>query len=197
MLGVLVHVVGDAINNIGVIISALVIWKSDAEARFYADPIIGLFIAIMIFVSAIPLTKNSGSILLQMAPHGIRLDDIKFDMEQVPGVLSVHELHVWKLDQHKSIASAHVVVDDRTIKTFVDKGKVIMECLHAYGIHSATLQPEARPFPDDVGVSSSASATTLERAQPVVGRRSSADACQLECGSRCGEMRCCSPVHVS
>jgi len=83
MLGVVLHVIGDAINNIGVMIAALVIWKSKDEARFYADPAVSLFIAIMIFASAFPLVKNSGSILLQTAPLGVNMDDIRHDLEKV------------------------------------------------------------------------------------------------------------------
>lgn len=83
MLGVLVHVIGDAINNIGVIIAAVVIWQTNYEARFYADPAASLFIALMIFFGAIPLTKNSGTILLQSAPLGVEIDDVKHDLEQV------------------------------------------------------------------------------------------------------------------
>lgn len=83
MLGVLVHVIGDAINNIGVIVAAVIMWKTSYEARFYADPAASMFIALMIFVSAIPLTKHSGTILLQSAPRGVDLDNVKHDLEQV------------------------------------------------------------------------------------------------------------------
>ena len=82
MLGVLLHIIGDAINNIGVIIVALVLWKSKSDARFYADPAISLFIAIMIFASAFPLVKGAGSILLEAAPLGIDMEDIKRDLEK-------------------------------------------------------------------------------------------------------------------
>jgi len=56
-MGVLVHLVGDAINNIGVIIAAAVIWKAKYEGRFYADPGVSMGIAIMILLSALPLGK--------------------------------------------------------------------------------------------------------------------------------------------
>jgi zinc transporter 1 len=57
-MGVLVHLVGDAINNIGVIIAAAVIWKAKYEGRFYADPGVSMGIAIMILLSALPLGKT-------------------------------------------------------------------------------------------------------------------------------------------
>lgn len=59
LMGVLVHLVGDAINNIGVIIAAAVIWKAKYEGRFYADPGVSMGIAIMILLSALPLGKVS------------------------------------------------------------------------------------------------------------------------------------------
>lgn len=58
MMGVLVHLVGDAINNIGVIVAAAVIWKAKYEGRFYADPGVSMGIAIMILLSALPLGKS-------------------------------------------------------------------------------------------------------------------------------------------
>lgn len=83
MLGVLIHVIGDAINNVGVIVSALVIWKTEGENRYYIDPAIGVFIAVMIFLTALPLTRHSGGILLQIAPAGIDMGDVKHDIEMV------------------------------------------------------------------------------------------------------------------
>lgn len=83
MLGVLIHVVGDAINNIGVIIAAVVIWQTHYPARFYADPGASMGIAIMILLTALPLVKNSGTILLQSAPRGVEIDDVKHDLEKV------------------------------------------------------------------------------------------------------------------
>ncbi|TQS33011.1 hypothetical protein Golomagni_06659 [Golovinomyces magnicellulatus] len=191
MLGVLIHVIGDAINNVGVIISALVIWKTEGENRYYVDPAVGVFIAIMIFVTAIPLTKHSGGILLQIAPGGINMDDVKHDIEMIPGIESVHELHVWRLNQRKSVASAHIVVTEGTVASFTEKAKVIMECLHAYGIHSATLQPEVMPeYPggkESIHVSS----------KELRHRKTQTPQCQLICSSLCHGMRCCPPVQIS
>ncbi len=115
---------------------------------------------------------------------------MKHDLESIPGVLSVHELHVWRLDQRKAIASAHVVVSDPNMENFMRTAKVISECLHAYGIHSATLQPElpvARGIDDEVtevGSEVTTSRTSL-----------SLEKCGVPCGSACGsvceELKCC------
>lgn len=55
IMGVLIHVGGDAANNIGVIIAGAVIWKTKSPRRYYADPAVGVAIALMIFLSSIPL----------------------------------------------------------------------------------------------------------------------------------------------
>lgn len=81
MLGVIIHVIGDAINNIGVMVAAVVIWKVENKGRYYADPAASVFIAMVILLSAIPLVTNSGAILLQTAPIGVDLDHIKHDIE--------------------------------------------------------------------------------------------------------------------
>lgn len=82
MMGVFVHVIGDALNNVGVIIAALVIWLAKYDARYYADPGVSMGISFMILVSAWPLVKHSGAILLQSAPRGVNLADVKHDMQQ-------------------------------------------------------------------------------------------------------------------
>lgn len=191
IMGVLIHILGDAINNIGVIISALIIWLTNSPARFYADPAVSMWIAIMILISAIPLTKRSGKILLQSVPLGVKLEDIKHDLESLPGVVSVHELHVWRLDQRKAVATAHIVVSDPDIESFMAKAKIFTECLHAYGIHSATLQPElvgAQPTLEEHGeVTETRSGTTSGAATA----RPSIEKCGLPCGTVCEELKCC------
>ncbi|KAF5605064.1 zinc cadmium resistance [Fusarium pseudocircinatum] len=202
MLGVFIHVLGDAINNIGVIIAAVLIWQLKGEGRYYADPAVGVFISLMILISAIPLVKKSGAILLQTAPKGINPEDVKRDIEMIPGIISVHELHIWRLDQRKFVASAHIVVDSRTVQGFADKAKIIMECLHAYGVHSATLQPEvleASPMiMPDSGPGSQGQETSIDANHSVCTTqrpRGGEQECQVICGSSRDGLRCCAPVH--
>lgn len=90
MRGVFLHVLGDALGNIGVIATALFIWLTDFSWRFYADPVISLVITAIIFSSALPLVKSASLILLQGVPMGISLDDVKEDILEVPRTLLPH-----------------------------------------------------------------------------------------------------------
>lgn len=58
MMGVLIHVLCDAANNLGVIAAALVIWLAKYDGRYYADPGVSMGIAFMIILSSIPLSKD-------------------------------------------------------------------------------------------------------------------------------------------
>ncbi|KAL1966194.1 hypothetical protein VTN77DRAFT_4746 [Rasamsonia byssochlamydoides] len=180
ILGVLLHVIGDAINNIGVIISALVIWFATYDGRFYADPAVSVGIAVMVLLSSLPLVRKSGTILLESVPSGVNLSDVKYDLELIPGVISVHELHVWRLNQQKSLASVHITVPDCKISEFTRFANTINECFHAYGIHSATVQPElaASPVEDGPGNANKQ-------------RSSGSSSCQISCGAICEELTCC------
>ncbi|KAG9513241.1 zinc transporter 1, partial [Aureobasidium melanogenum] len=176
MMGVLIHLVGDAINNIGVIIAAAVIWQAKYEGRFYADPGASMGIAFMILASSIPLVKNSGAILLESVPLGVNLEDVKHDLEKVEGVTSIHELHAWRLSQNKALASAHVLTSDDSLTNFMIRARRINECLHAYGIHSSTLQPE---------LVVRAGSSIDERPQGPHRRPTTTAGCQIHCGSIC------------
>ncbi|KAI1098308.1 cation efflux protein [Jackrogersella minutella] len=214
MMGVLLHVIGDACNNVGVIIAALVIWLTSSEARFYADPGISMGIALMILVTSIPLIKNSGKILIQSSPQGVHVDDVRHDLEKIPGIESVHELHIWRLNQKKSIATAHIVVSNNEMSDFMDRARTISECLHAWGIHSATLQPELatpttassltiventndnddRTSTDNTIVNPTFTAVgTVSSSSTSIRRRRTeiAAPCQIVCGNLCESLTCC------
>lgn len=141
MRAVFLHVLGDALGNIGVIGTGLFVYFTTFSWRFYSDPVISLVITVIILTSAIPLCKSASLILLQVAPPGIIVDDIKADIESIEGVDSVHELHVWQLSDTKLVASVHVRIENDQAR-YMQIANEIKKCLHAFGIHSCTIQPE-------------------------------------------------------
>ena len=212
MRGVFLHVMGDALGNLGVIGSALFIWLTSYSWRFYADPAISIVITGVILASAIPLCKAASRILLQAAPVDISVDDIKRDIEELPGIISCHHLHVWQLSDVKMIASLHVQVEfdfkGEGSARYMALARQVRRCLHGHGIHSSTIQPE---FCLDSGHRhGSSSSSDNEGSDSVSGRprkkvgskiasktnslRSEPDACLLDCGDDCDEGgQCCAP----
>ncbi|OCH95797.1 cation efflux protein [Obba rivulosa] len=140
MRALLLHVLGDALGNVGVIATGLVIWLSSWSFKYYFDPVISLVITVIIFSSALPLVRSTSFILLQGVPSTISLDDVREAILAVEGVLSLHELHIWQLSETKIVASVHVMASRK--HDFMPIAAKIREALHHQGIHSSTIQPE-------------------------------------------------------
>jgi zinc transporter 1 len=205
MRGVFLHVMGDALGNIGVIASALIIWLTDYDWRYYVDPGISLVITVIILLSAIPLCKAASRILLQAVPQGMSIDHIKEDIEGLPGVIGSHHLHVWQLSDTKIVASIHIQVDTQIkgegSERYMRLARQIRRCLHAYGIHSSTIQPEFAPGSDveevqNGALPSSSRTTTSDAYQPSRAgslRDGDPQACLLECDDNCARGGQCCP----
>jgi len=143
MHALLLHVLGDALGNVGVIATGLIIWLTEWKYKFYCDPVISLVITIIIFSSALPLVRSTSFILLQGVPSTVSLEEVKDSILNVDGVLSLHELHVWQLSESKLVASVHVLASRN--HDFMPIAVKIREVLHHLGIHSSTIQPEYHP----------------------------------------------------
>ncbi|KAL2130117.1 hypothetical protein VTI74DRAFT_6879 [Chaetomium olivicolor] len=204
MNAMILHVLGDALGNVGVIVTALIIWLTDWPGRFYADPAVSLFITLIILRSAIPLTVAASKILLQATPEHIDLNDVREDIQALPGVISCHHVHIWQLSDTKVVASMHIQVafpiSEAGGEKYMELSKMARKCLHAYGIHSATIQPEfcldsghahaEEAAESGTGMDGSGSAGA---AQPVTRRCEGGDVCLLDCVDDCIGQGCCSP----
>ncbi|KAI3649445.1 hypothetical protein MP228_005077 [Amoeboaphelidium protococcarum] len=147
MHGVFLHVLGDALASIAVIISALAIIYSPegSPLKTIVDPLLSIVITLIILYTTIPLIKNAGYILLQGLPTQLRgkVPEIRDALRQIDGVVDVHELHVWQLSDTKWVSTVHVNVDTSVSETgFMQLAVQIKDLLHSYGIHIATVQPE-------------------------------------------------------
>eukprot|EP00058_Branchiostoma_floridae_P022943 XP_002608433.1 hypothetical protein BRAFLDRAFT_283144 [Branchiostoma floridae] len=141
MRGVFLHVLGDALGSVVVMISATIIWQAEGAWKYYVDPAMSIGMVIIIMSTTFPLLKESGLILLQTVPPHLKMDALKKKLiEQVDGVLAVHEFHIWQLAGNRIIASAHIKV--RNLADYMLIAEKIKEFFHNEGIHSTTIQPE-------------------------------------------------------
>ncbi|CAD6245221.1 GSCOCG00013589001-RA-CDS [Cotesia congregata] len=141
MRGVFLHVLSDALGSVIVIVSALIVWLTKWEYRFYIDPALSLLLVLLILRSVWPLLQESALILLQTVPTHIQVEAIQQRLlENVDGVLAVHEFHVWQLAGDRIIASAHIRC--RNLSEYMKIAEQVKEFFHNEGIHSTTIQPE-------------------------------------------------------
>lgn len=139
ILGVLVHILGDALNSVAVIISAG-IYK--ATGFVYADPIASVFVGCMIIGTAWPILKRSSRNLMNAAPDAIDIEGVKEDIQRITGEATIHDLHVWSVDDKNVVATMHLLHASDSLKDYDHLSEEVRKCLHLWGIHSVTIQPE-------------------------------------------------------
>lgn len=146
MKALILHVIGDALSNIGVIIAALVIWLTDWPGKLYCDPLISLLITVIILKTAIPLTRQTSRILLQAVPSDFNVEALRQDIEALESVIGCHHIHVWQLSESKTMASLHVHIriSDGNQSSAEYKGLMnrIRECVNGHGIQEVTVQSD-------------------------------------------------------
>ena len=134
-----VHVLGDALQSVGVMIAAALVWYNPAWS--IADPICTFVFSLLVLFTTARLVKQSVGVLMEGAPDGIDPQLVEQALHGVKGVLEVHDLHVWSLSVGKPSLSVHLLArkDD-------DTGEVLREATlmlgKRYNIHHSTIQVE-------------------------------------------------------
>ncbi len=127
------HVVGDLLGSVGVIISGILIWITHWNPF---DSIITILFTLSILYSSGKVIREALAILMQSAPKGVDPQAILTTLQNIPGVRSVHDLHIWSISSRKVALSVHLVADSDVMAP-VHK---ILEKTH--GIRHMTIQIE-------------------------------------------------------
>jgi cobalt-zinc-cadmium efflux system protein len=139
--GAYLEVVSDMLGSVAVVVGAAV-WG--VTGWTWVDPMLGAAIGLFILPRAGRLGRDAVRILVQAAPPDIDVHALRQDLAGIPGVVDVHDLHVWTLTSEMEVASAHLMVRAGTDSHGVlDQARVLLEERH--GLGHATLQIE----PDD------------------------------------------------
>jgi cobalt-zinc-cadmium efflux system protein len=133
------HVLTDTFSSVAVIIAAIWIYFT---GQTIVDPILSMFIAAVIFVSALFIIKDAFHILLQFTPQHLNLDKIIADIEKVKGVEDVHEVHLWSLCSNINVIDAHISTKVRKLAQTEKIKKEIKRKLRKYKIKHTTLEFE-------------------------------------------------------
>ena len=140
--GAYLHVLGDLLGSVGAIAAALVILYT---GWMPADPIISAIVATLILFSSFRLVRESVDILLEATPSHIDLLELQRNIESIPGVVHVYDLHVWTLTSGFVAMSGHVVIDD------IAAHRTVLDAIHQrmhddYDINHVTVQIEPTPL---------------------------------------------------
>ncbi|KAI5611658.1 zinc transporter 10 [Silurus asotus] len=149
--GVLLHMLNDALGSVVVVVTSALfyVWPKEPDTpcnwQCYVDPSLTLLMVAIIMPSAIPLARETASILLQIIPRDMPFNRVLQEVCSLPGVLSIHDAHLWELTKSRYVASMHVRVSAE-LHSSLSGIKILHEqirsALHHVGIHSATVQLE-------------------------------------------------------
>jgi len=134
------HVLGDAIASVAVIIGGLIMLYTE---WYMIDAILSGIIALIIGWGSIRLLREAGHILLEGTPVGIDVDEVVERMREVEGVNDIHHLHIWAICSHISVLSAHVdLVPEYRLRQGDVIGELEQMLEHDFHITHTTLQGE-------------------------------------------------------
>ncbi|PAA59443.1 hypothetical protein BOX15_Mlig007505g1, partial [Macrostomum lignano] len=189
------HIIGDTLGSVIVIISALILWLSGYSEMHkeptavlvngtclieespkvwltYIDPVLSLLLVGIMLVSTVPLLLRALSILMQTVPQEICLDELRDKLEKIDGIIRIHDLHVWQLQSDCYIGTVHIRCRD--LPDYITVSKEAKKIFHDFNIHCTTIQPEFSEHADctDNEVSDSQ--------------------CIIDCGNQCeARANCC------
>ncbi|MFE2051633.1 cation diffusion facilitator family transporter [Streptomyces sp. NPDC059459] len=129
--GAFLEVVADALGSVTVIVSALVILATGWQA---ADPIASLVIGVMIVPRTWRLLRETLDVLLEAAPKGVDIAEVRAHILALDGVEDVHDLHAWTITSGLPVLSAHVVVSGEALSAFGHE-KMLHELQGCLGDH--------------------------------------------------------------
>jgi len=134
------HMAGDAISALGVLVAGIVVILGGSPL---ADAVASLLIGGLILWSSWGILKESVNVLLEGTPFGIDMGAVEKAIAGVPGVLNVHDLHVWTVGSGVIACSCHVLVAEQTIREGQQILKLVVDELgHHFGISHTTVQIE-------------------------------------------------------
>jgi cobalt-zinc-cadmium efflux system protein len=143
------HLLSDAVSSLAVIIGALFIIFYKI---YWIDPLLTVLISLYILKETYEIVKESVEILMMSNPEGIDLEVIKNIVEKIPGVINIHHIHLWKLNDNDTHFEAHIEVEDMVVSKTTEIQKLIEHELHErYEINHTTLQFECGAC-DEVGI---------------------------------------------
>jgi cobalt-zinc-cadmium efflux system protein len=135
------HVLGDLLGSLAALIAGAVIW---ATGYMPIDPILSLLASGLILISAWRLLAESIHILMEGVPAQVNLENVLLDLDDIPGVRRVHDLHIWTLSSGQVALSAHLELD-----SFEDWDRILQvsraQLDKHHGIRHVTLQAELGP----------------------------------------------------
>ncbi|XP_053122663.1 proton-coupled zinc antiporter SLC30A2 [Hemicordylus capensis] len=134
-----IHVVGDLIQSIGVLVAAYIIYFKPEYK--YVDPICTFLFSILVLGTTLSILRDVLLVLMEGTPKGVDFNDVKTMLLSISGVKALHSLHIWALTVSQPVLSVHIAVnEDADAQTILKEASSRLQ--KAFKFHTTTIQIE-------------------------------------------------------
>jgi cobalt-zinc-cadmium efflux system protein len=130
------HLLSDSLGSVGAVIAGAVLWITDWRP---IDPIITVIFAALMLVSSWSLVKEAVSVLMESTPSGLDPHRVHDDLEAIPGVREVHDLHIWTVSSGRTALSVHLIANSEA-ERILNAANELLATKH--GVIHTTIQIE-------------------------------------------------------
>jgi len=137
------HLLEDVLGWVAILVGGVIIyfWKV-----YLLDPVMTIGLTAFILYNVSKNLQEAINILLQGVPEHINLEAVKKDLTAIKGVIDVHDIHIWSLEGETDVFTAHVVLDDETLKSPEPTKQAIKETLQKHHIEHSTIELERKDY---------------------------------------------------
>lgn len=140
--GAFLHMAADALVSLGVVLAGIAILTT---GWLWFDPVVSLIIVTVIVVGTWNLLRDSVNLALDAVPEGIESRAVRTYLSELPGVVGVHDLHIWAMSTTETALTAHLIMPvGRPDDAFLSR--ISMELHDNFGIEHTTIQIETGNF---------------------------------------------------
>jgi cobalt-zinc-cadmium efflux system protein len=148
--GAYLHVLSDTVSSAGVVVAGFLIIVT---GNYIFDPIVSTLIGVFILISCLRLIRESSRILMEAVPEHIDLRKVSEDIQHIPCVREVHDLHIWSISSDVYALNAHIVIDTGDVNSLNQIISQINDMLKSkYHITHSVIQSECERCVDDTHI---------------------------------------------
>jgi cobalt-zinc-cadmium efflux system protein len=137
------HLLEDVLGWVAILVGGVIIYFWN----FYLlDPLMTIGLTAFILYNVTKNLREAINILLQGVPKHINLEAVKKDLTAIKGVIDIHDIHIWSLEGETDVFTAHVVLDDETLKSPEPTKQAIKETLQKHHIEHSTIELERKDY---------------------------------------------------
>ncbi|XP_043916168.1 zinc transporter 2-like [Protopterus annectens] len=134
-----IHVMGDLLQSLGVLVAAIVIFlKPDYKI---ADPVCTFVFSVLVLGTTITILKDVLRVLMEGTPRGVNFNEVRDALLSVHGVKAVHSLHIWALTMNQPVLSVHIAINqDADAQVVLKEASNLLQ--RQFDFHTTTIQIE-------------------------------------------------------